>query len=597
MRIETTLISPYKGPLIDLAVPADERPDLFSYAAACPSLQLTRRETCDLEMLTVGGFSPLGTFMGERDYLSVLEEMRLSDGTVFPIPITVSTDDLSNIKIGRNLALRDPKNELLAVMNVDEIYEWDRRQFGQAVCGTTDTRHPLVAEIQEWGRFNLSGQIRVLALPLHHDFTDLRLTPRQARERLLSLGRTDVAAFQTRNPVHWAHEAIMKKALDMVNATLLLHPVVGMSKEGDIDHFTRVRTYKAILDLAFTRERALLALLPLAMRMAGPREAVWHAIVRRNYGANHFIVGRDHAGPGTNQDGMPFYEPFAAQSLASNLSEEIGVRILSFHELVYLPDESRYAESNEIDRGRKAFFLSGTQIREGFLKNGNKLPDWSTRPEVADILKESCPPRHLRGICLWFTGLSGAGKSTTAEIVTSLLLEEGRQSTVLDGDVVRTHLSKGLGFSKEDRDVNVRRIGFVASEIARHGGVAICAAVSPYRHSRNQVRQMFEDGHFIEIFVDTPLKVCENRDAKGMYAMARRGEISNFTGVDDVYEVPLSAEITLDTETRTANENARSIIEYLRSKGILTRVTYPADSQQQMSHLAFAAQGGDGSYA
>lgn len=570
MTERITLISPYKESLVNLVAAPGEVADLFSYAGGLHSIQLTLRETCDLEMLSTGAFSPVCGFMPESDYNGVLSDMRLADGTIFPIPITLSTDDLTNIKIGCDIALRDPKNDLLAVMKIDEIYEWNRQGLAEAVFGTTDVRHPLVAEIQEWGRFNLSGELRVLKLPEYHDFQDLRLTPKQTREHLQALGRANVVAFQTRNPIHHAHEAMTHRAIEMTDATLLLHPAVGMTKSGDIDCFTRVRTYKAITELSYVPGRVLLSLLPLAMRLAGPREAVWHAIIRRNYGANHLIVGRDHASPGNDANGRPFYEPTAAQTIARELSDEIGVNIIAFQEFAYLPDERRYEEIDKIEPGTKISSLSGTRIREDFLSRGKPLPEWFTRKEVSQILAETYPPRHRQGVCLWFTGLSGSGKSTTAEIVTTLLLEAGRRTTSLDGDVVRTHLSKGLGFSKEHRDINVNRIGFVASEIVRHGGIAVCAAVSPYRQSRNQVRLMFGKDHFVEIFVNTPLEVCESRDAKGMYAKARRGEVKGFTGIDDVYEVPESAEITLDTVNQTAAENARFIIEYLCSKGFLT---------------------------
>jgi sulfate adenylyltransferase len=306
------------------------------------------------------------------------------------------------------------------------------------------------------------------------------------------------------------------------------------------------------------------------MRMAGPREAVWHAIIRRNYGANHLIVGRDHASPGRDSNGKPFYSPSAAQELAQSLSIEIGMRILAFQEFAYLPDEDRYEEVDKLESTSRTFSISGTEIRDDYLHKGNPLPAWFTRSEVASILAETYPPRGRQGVCVWFTGLSGSGKSTTAEILVTMLLEHGRRTTVLDGDVVRTHLSKGLGFSREDRDLNVTRIGFVASEVVRHGGIAICAAVSPYRQSRNLVRQMFDPGAFIEVFVDTPLEICEQRDTKGMYAKARRGEIKDFTGIDDVYEVPETAELTLDADNSSAHENARRILEFIRAEGFIS---------------------------
>jgi len=555
--------------LVDLLIPPELLDEVLTYAGTLPSLRLTRRQICDLEMLATGAFSPLNSFMASEDYHAVIDEMRLVDGTVFPIPVTLSTDYLTNIDLGRDIALLGEKNDLLAVLTVDEIYGWDREAFATAVCETTDTCHPLVAELTQWGQFNLSGKLRVLRLPEYHDFPHLRLTPKQTRERLAAMGHKNVVAFQTRNPIHRAHEALTKRALEIGDSALLLHPAVGMTKADDIDHFTRVRTYQAFVDLAMPKDDVLLALAPLAMRMAGPREAVWHAIIRRNYGASHFIVGRDHASPGTDSQGRPFYEPEAAAEVAREFAAEIGIEMLSFPEFVYLAEEGRYEQLDKVAVGSKTVSLSGSVVR-GHLHEQRELPEWFMRPEIAAILAASFPPPNKQGLCLWFTGLSGSGKSTTAEIVTSLLMAEGRRVTLLDGDVVRTHLSKGLGFSKEDREINIARIGFVASEIVRHGGVAICAAISPYRESREQVRALFPDTHFIEIFVDTPLEICETRDPKGMYARARRGELANFTGVNDTYEPPNTPEITLNTTNQTARQNAVSIIEYLRSNRYLS---------------------------
>ena len=563
------LISPYKGELVDLMVAPDELHEFSAFAASLPSIKLSQREVCDLEMLATGAFSPVRTFMPERDYRRVLEEQRLSDGTLFPIPITLSATKIGSLSRGSEISLRSSTNDLLAVMKVSDIFEWDRTEYAEAVLGTSDPRHPLVAELGSWGRFNLSGSLRVLRLPTHHDFQEYRFTPSESRRRLETLGRPNVVAFQTRNPLHRAHEEMTRTAIGMVDGTLLLHPVVGMTTPGDIDHVTRVRTYKAVADACYPPGRVLLSLLPFAMRMAGPREAVLHMIIRRNFGANSFIIGRGHASPGTRSGGSTFYEPFAARDLAEKHSSEVGVNVLSFDEYVYISNERRYVSVQSTPRSRNIARLSGTIIRDEYLANGKSPPEWMMRKEVSKILVEASPPRTRQGLCLWFTGLSGAGKSTTAEIVTALLSEEGRQVTLLDGDVVRTHLSRGLGFTKEDRDINISRIGFVASEIVRHGGIAVCAAVSPYRDSRNKVRSMFESEHFIEIFVDTPFEICESRDPKGMYAKARRGEIENFTGIDDIYEIPDAAEITLNTVEATARENAELMIRFLRSKGFL----------------------------
>lgn len=570
MAKETSpLISPYGGRLVDLIVPPDGRQDLSAYANRLPSIQLSERSVCDLELLAVGAFSPLDRFMGQQDYRCVLNEMRLATGQVFPIPVTLPVRSSSSNHLDRDVALRNAKNELLAVMTVEEIYEWDLAEVAQTVFGTQDVRHPLVAEMHRWGGMNIAGPVQVLQLPLHHDFQDLRLTPAQTRARLETFGRENVVAFQTRNPLHRVHEELTKRAIQEADAVLVLHPVVGMTRPGDVDHYTRVRTYKALAQRYYDPDRILLSLLPLAMRLAGPREALWHALIRRNYGANYLIVGRDHASPGVDSTGKPFYGPYDAQNLVQRFREELGVGVIPFRELVYLPEEGRYEEAARIPADVRTASISGTQVREEYLSNGRTLPGWFSRPEVAEILAEAYPPRHRQGACIWFTGLSGAGKSTTAEVLTVLLLEHGRQVTLLDGDVVRTHLSEGLGFSKEDRDINIRRIGFVAAEIVRHGGMAVCAAVSPYRATRNDVRTMVGTEHFIEVYVDTPLEVCEQRDSKGMYAKARRGEINGFTGIDDPYEPPQHPEIVLDTVFHAAEENARLILKHLVGRGFV----------------------------
>jgi sulfate adenylyltransferase len=409
----------------------------------------------------------------------------------------------------------------------------------------------------------------VLRLPPHFDFRELRLSPAQTRDRLEATAFENVVAFQTRNPLHRAHEELTKRAVEDVNGVLLLHPVVGMTKPGDIDHFTRVRTYKALANKYYDQNRIVLALLPLAMRLAGPREALWHALIRRNYGANHMIIGRDHASPGNDSTGKPFYSPYAAQELVQSLEAEVGVKVLPFGEFVYLPEEDRYEDVRKLKPNAVTARLSGTQVREWYREGGAELPAWFARPEVSEAIAATHPPRHRQGFCIWFTGLSASGKSTTAEILTVLLQEFGRQVTLLDGDVVRNHLSRGLGFSKEDRDTNIRRIGFVAAEIVKHQGTVICAAVSPYRATRNDVRNTVGAERFIEVFVNTPLEECERRDVKGMYQKARRGEIKNFTGIDDPYEPPVQPELVIDTVEKTAEDNARSIISYLAERGFL----------------------------
>lgn len=570
-----TLIPPYGGKLVDLVVPAPEAAELKEYAKGLVSIRISERAVCDLELLAVGAFSPLDRFMSQADHQSVLDTMRLTDGHIFPLPVTLPIDDedRARITVGDEIALRDPQNELLAIMTVAEIYAWDMVEVAEKAFGTQDLRHPLVAEMHRWGKYNVSGPLRVLQLPQHYDFKSIRLTPAETRARLETFGHANVVAFQTRNPLHRVHEELTKRAAQEKDGVLLLHPVVGLTKPGDVDHFTRVRTYKALAARYYDPDRILLSLLPLAMRMAGPREALWHALIRRNYGANHLIVGRDHAGPGNDSNGKPFYGPYDAQELVEQYSDELGVSVVPFRMLVYLPDEERYEEISKVSKETRTASISGTQVREEYLLNGRQLPEWFTRPEVAEILAETYPPRYRQGVCIWLTGLHNAGKSTTAGVLTNLLLEHGRQVTLLDGDVVRTHFSEGLGFSKADRDDHIRRIGYVASEIVRHGGVAICAAVSPYRATRNDVRQMIGGENYIEVFVDTPLEVCEQRDTKGLYARARRGEIKGFTGIDDPYEAPRRPEIRIETLTRTAEENAHMILERLLQAGFVRAET------------------------
>lgn len=566
---EIRLIPAYGENLVDLRVQGVMRSELISYANTLPSVQLLSRSLCDLELLAIGAFSPVDRFMGKADYNRVLEEMRLSGGTLFPIPITLPINVANGVREGKDIALRSLKNELLAVLTIEEIFNRDARREAETVLGTTDDRHPMVAEMASWPPTNISGSLKVINLPSHYDFTELRRTPAQVRSELQSMGHANVVAFQTRNPVHRAHEELTKRAAQQIGGTLLIHPVVGLTKPGDIDHFTRVRSYKTLVEKHYDKRATLLSLLPLAMRMAGPREAVWHAIIRRNYGANHFIVGRDHAGPGVDSQGQSFYGLYDAQNLLQQCEGEVGVKMVPFKELVYLPDEQRYEEKHLVPPGVTIISISGTGVWTKYLTNGERLPNWFTRPETAAILANSYRPNHQRGFCMWFTGLSGAGKSTIAEILTILLMEHGRQVTLLDGDVVRTHLSKGLGFDRKDRDTNIRRIGFVASEIVRHHGVVICAAISPYSATRNEVRSMVGDDQFVEIFVDTPIEVCEQRDTKGVYLKARRGEIKEFTGVDDPYEAPINPEIKLTTTDCAPEDNARRLINYLYDRGFL----------------------------
>ena len=578
MRVkrDLTLIAPYGGKLVDLMVPAKSYDELKVYAGRLPSVRISPRSVCDLELLTTGAFSPLDRFMGREDHQRVLDEMRLADGHLFPIPITLPVEAGADLHLDQDVALRNSEFELMAVMTIEDIYKWNRAEVAEKVFGTRDLGHPMVAELQGLGALNISGRLQVLNLPRHFDFQNLRLTPSQTRAKLAHMDRGNVFALQPHNSLHILEENLAEKIIEDGDGTLLVHPAVGMIKLGDEDHYTRIRLYKLLVERSYNPGQTLLALLPLAMRMAGPREALWHALIRRNYGANHMIVSRDYAVNGNTEDGTSIYGPEDAQELVATYSRELGVRMV--------PDPKRYQHISSIPEGPRAPFISNTRIDAGHPRSGHTLSGWHMPHEINEILSETYLPRHRQGVCIWFTGLSGSGKSTTAEMLSWLLLDHGRRLTVLDGDVVRTHLSKGLGFSKEDRDTNVRRIGFVASELVRLGGVVICAVVSPYQTARNQVRSMMAKDQFVEVFVNTPLEVCEARDVKGLYAKARRGELKGFTGIDDPYEAPDHAEIELDTVRYNPRDNADYIIGYLVEQGFV--LDTPQDNDNFMfDHL------------
>jgi sulfate adenylyltransferase len=558
------LIPPCRGALVNPCVGPAELDGLRAYASRLPSLRLSERSACSLELLATGALSPLDRFMGRDDHARVLDEMRLADGHPFSMPLTLPLSPEVEVHLDRDVVLRDSKSEVLAIMTVEEVYECDLDDVARRMVGTDDRRHPLVAEMQRWGSLRVSGPLKVLQLPRHQDFVSFRLTPAATRARLLTLGKPNVVSFQTTGPACRPHEEFAKQIVEELDAVLLVQPIIGLNRPGDVSDYARVRSHQVIAERHHDSAETVVTLLPLATRLPGPRAAVSRALIARNYGANHVIAEQDEGVSGP--DGSISSEE---RDVLEGLRTELGVVTIPLRELAYLTCENRYIERSCVEPAMPAVSLSPAEAREQYLEAGRRLPDWFARPEIAEILADAYLVRHRQGACVWFTGLSGAGKSTTAEVLTTLLLEQGRQITLLDGDVVRTHLSRGLGFSKADRDLNIQRIGFVASEIVRHGGLVIVAAVSPYRAARSDVRAMMQDGQFIEVFVDTPQEVCEARDAKGMYAKARRGEIKGFTGVDDPYERPLNPEIILDTVLRTPGDNARAVAEYLLAQGFL----------------------------
>jgi sulfate adenylyltransferase len=568
------LISPHGGALVDLSVTPDRAAELKGQSRNWASWDLSPRQICDFELLANGGFSPLRGFLGQEDYEGVCERMRLADGTLWPIPVTLDITEEKAAEIGpdADLALRDPEGVMLGVLHVAELYRPDRDQEAKLVFGTTDRAHPGVAYLLDRsGPVYVSGPLEVLSAPAHYDYKALRLSPAQLRARFADRSWDRVVAFQTRNPMHRAHVELTLRAARQIEANLLIHPSVGMTKPGDVDHHTRVRCYQAVMG-GYPHATATLSLLPLAMRMGGPREAVWHAIIRKNYGASHFIVGRDHAGPGKDSAGQPFYGPYDAQSLLAEHGAELGVGIVPFQQMVYVEDRDEYMPVDEVPAGLRVLDISGTELRRR-LAESREIPSWFTFPEVATELRRSYPPRAHQGFTVFFTGLSGSGKSTIAAILLTKLLEEGgRPVTLLDGDIVRKHLSSELGFSKEHRDINIRRIGWVASEITKNGGIAICAPIAPYEGVRAEVRSMIDPlGGFVLVHLSTPLEVCEGRDRKGLYAKARAGIVKEFTGVSDPYEVPDHAEVRIDTTDVTPEAAAQQIILHLQTEGYLGR--------------------------
>ncbi|MDH3758163.1 MAG: bifunctional sulfate adenylyltransferase/adenylylsulfate kinase [Gammaproteobacteria bacterium] len=563
---------PHGGELKNLYLPAEEAEAEKQAAREFASWDLTERQLCDIELLLNGAFSPLEGFLGKDDYESVVENMRLASGVLWPVPITldVSEEFAGSIQGGDRIALRDLEGVIIATLEVADIWTPDKNAEAQGVYGTADEAHPAVHYLNNIANpVYVGGKIRGVEAPTHYDFKHLRNSPAELRERFRKLGWRKVVAFQTRNPMHRAHQELTLRAAFDIEANLLIHPVVGMTKPGDVDHFTRVRCYEHLLD-RYPEQTTMLSLLPLAMRMGGPRETLWHAIIRKNYGCTHLIVGRDHAGPGKDSKGNDFYGPYDAQELLKEHEEELDISMVPFRMMVYAENRAQYIAADEAGDSDQILNISGTELRRR-LAEGLEIPDWFSFPDVVAELRRTHPPRHKQGFTVFFTGLSGSGKSTIANALMVKLMETGgRAISLLDGDVVRKNLSSELGFSKEHRDLNIRRIGYVASEITKNGGIAICAPIAPYTSTRRIVRDMIAPlGGFVEIHVATSVEVCEQRDRKGLYAKARAGIIKEFTGISDPYEEPENAEMVIDTENISPDLAAHRIMLKLESMGFM----------------------------
>ncbi len=560
------------APIPELYVSAESAQKLKIEAGNLLSWDMTSRQVCDLELLMNGGFHPLKGFQTEADYNGVVADMRTEDGTLWPIPITLDVSEkfAETVAPGQDIALRDAEGVILAILSITDKWVPNKDIEAEKVFGANDLAHPAVNYLHNTaGKVYLGGPITGIQQPVHYDFKSRRDTPNELRAFFRKVGWHKVVAFQTRNPLHRAHQELTFRAAKEAQANLLIHPVVGMTKPGDVDHFTRVRCYEAVLD-KYPQATTSMSLLNLAMRMAGPREAVWHGLIRKNHGVTHFIVGRDHAGPGKNSEGVDFYGPYDAQTLFKTHEAEMGITMVDFKHMVYVQERAQYFPVDEVPEGTTVLDISGTELRRR-LREGLDIPEWFSFPEVVTQLRKTSPARDKQGFTVFFTGLSGSGKSTIANALMVKLMEQGgRPVTLLDGDVVRKHLSSELGFSKEHRDINIKRIGYVASEITKNGGIAICAPIAPYTATRRAVREMIEAyGAFMEVHIATSVEECEKRDRKGLYKLAREGKIKEFTGISDPYETPEKPELRLDTEGTEVDHCAHQVILKLESMGLI----------------------------
>ena len=571
--VQKHLNLPYGGELVNLVTTSERAPELHAESRDWPSWELTDRQVCNLELLLNGGFSPLRGFMSRADYEGTCSTMRLADGVLWPVPIVLDVPEkfARSIGPGSAVALRDPEGAMLAALHVEEVWRPDRIAEAEAIYGTANCNHPGVEYLSKHTHpWYVGGKLEGIHLPTHYDFRPLRLTPAELRAEFIRLDWRRIIAFRPRDLMHRAHQELTCRAAKQVEANLLIHATVGTAKPGDADveDYVRVRCYQKLLPL-YPKGTVKLALLPPVMHMGSPRETLWHAIVHKNYGCSHFIVERDHTGSGNGENGKPFYDPCAGQQLLVAHQKELGITGVPFNQMVYLEDQDTYVQENEVPAGARPLAFSELRHR---LAEGRHLPTWFTFGEVTRELQRSFPPRHRQGFTVFFTGLSGAGKSTIANVLRVKFLEAGgRPVTLLDGDLVRKHLSSELGFSREHRDINIRRIGFVASEITKNGGIAICAPIAPYDSVRKEVRATIQPhGGFVLVYLSTDLATCERRDRKGLYAKARAGMIQQFTGISDPYEAAEDAEVVIDTSNLSPEDAAQHILLYLERQGYIS---------------------------
>ncbi len=565
-------ISPYSGKLCNLIVSEKESENLKQASANYPAVTLTQRQICDLELLMNGAYSPLNGFMNEAEYESVIHTMRLKNGLLWPMPVTFDVPkdfiEKGKIQIGSKIALQDGEGFMLAVLSIESIWTPNKKTEAEKVYGTISQKHPGVYYLNEKTHaIYIGGSIEGIQLPDSYVFDTYRRTPLQQRAIFAKKGWRNIIAYQTSKIIHRLQRELLLTIAKEQQGQLLIHPTIGSTKPGDTHYYTRIHCYEAVLKY-FPEQISMLSIMPLSMRMAGARESLWYGIIHQNYGCTHFIVGPNHALPPLKEDAESNYE---AQKLIKQYQHELDIKMIPVEEHQYIPSCDCFSPVSKIKQKKeKGLRFSERKIREHLHLN-KPIPEWCSYPEVIQEMKKAYPSRSKQGFTLFFTGLSGSGKSTIAKIVNAQLIEHGtRPITLLDGDVVRLNLSSELGFSKQHRDLNIRRIGFVANEITKNRGVAICAPIAPYTKSRRAVRELIEQhGSFIEIHVSTPLEVCEARDRKGLYAKARQGIIPEFTGISDPYETPENPELNIDTSTMMPLEAAQLVILYLFQKGYL----------------------------
>ena len=561
-------------PIPELYASSQSVQQLIEQTSDLVRCELTPRQICDLELLMNGGFYPLQGFLSHQDYDSVVENMCLGDGTLWPIPIILDVAKVfaDRIELGQTIALEDREGVVLATLTVTDKWVPDKGREALSVLGTKDDSHPEVHNLyNRTGTVYLGGPIVGLQAPRHYAFETWRETPNELRDKFRSQSWHQVVGLQMRSPVHRVHKEMVVRAERMLGAKVLIHPVVGELESSLVDPYTRMRCYSAVLD-QFSKATTHFSLLNLTMRMAGPREALWHGLVRKNHGCTHFIVGCDHASPGRFGEEQEFYPPYAAQELFREHEEAMGIKLVAFKELAYIEQRAQFEVIDEIadEESIITMNLSESALKR-HLREGRDIPDWFTFPEVINELRHAIPERELQGFSVLFTGYSGSGKSTLANALMIKLLEfGGRPVTLLDGDIVRKNLSSELGFSKEHRNLNVQRIGFVAAEITKNGGIAICAPIAPYASVRRQVREMIEQhGTFVEIHVATSIQECERRDRKGLYQRARQGKVKGFTGISDPYDIPEYPEVRIQTEGYDVEYCTQQILQQLKRMSLI----------------------------